>query len=341
MTRAHVTRLSREVFLTVGAVLGVLCIVATVAGFAFGIKPLVFQSGSMSPAIHTGDLGVARSVDAASVRRGDIVSVIDAGGSRVTHRVVNVAEQGDSRQLTLQGDANRKPDAEVYTTSRVERVLFAVPEAGYVVSAATGPIGLFFLGLYVAGLLSLIFRRRPDGPDDDGPTSPRRSGARRAVKPKGRTRATARTTAVVAFGATLLVASPATAVPWTDSVPVTGASLTAGTVAAPATMDCVSTGGDGRLTFPNTDPRFSYVIEYASSQTGAAESTRYVGPATAATISHTVSSGLFGGLGGSIYVRVYSAINVGSSYVWKSTGFRGQRLNVSLILGVVTCGTSF
>ena len=86
MTIRGIGRGAREVFLTFGALLGVLCIAATVAGAAFGVKPLVFRSGSMSPAINTGDLAVSRTVDARELKADDIVSVINSKGNRVNHR---------------------------------------------------------------------------------------------------------------------------------------------------------------------------------------------------------------------------------------------------------------
>jgi signal peptidase I len=240
MSRHGIVRVAREVFLTSGALLGVVCIVATVAGFTFGTVPLVFRSGSMSPAIHTGDLAIARTVDADTLAVGDVVSVIDSGGNRVTHRVQNVAAQGNARQLTLKGDANQTPDAEVYTVTRAARVLFHLPKAGYAVDAAASPAGLFVLGLYVAGMLALVLRRRPPE-DKDVPPRARRGGSRRAERPK-KARAAARSVAVAVVGATLMVSSPASAAFWTDDVPVTGI-LTAHTVPKPAITSCSVSGG--------------------------------------------------------------------------------------------------
>lgn len=52
-------RAGRELALTVGAVAGLICVVAATASMLFGIKPLVFRSGSMSPEITTGSLALA------------------------------------------------------------------------------------------------------------------------------------------------------------------------------------------------------------------------------------------------------------------------------------------
>ena len=266
MTRHAVVRIVREVFLTTGALLGVVCILATVAGATLGIKPLVFRSGSMSPAIHTGDLAVARSVDASSLSRGDIVSVVNSEGNRVSHRIVNISSQGAARQLTLKGDANKSPDAEVYIATRADRVLFHIPKAGYVVNAASSTGGVFVLGVFVAAMVTLIFRRpRGGGPDESEPApGGRRGGKRRANRP-GRSRSVARTAAPVVTAALLTIASPAVAA-WTDPVAVTGTTLTAYTVPKPVITSCVVTGGLGQKTATITFSEVStpFALDYTS-----------------------------------------------------------------------------
>ncbi len=120
----------REALLTVGAVLGARCLLLGLLAVTAGVHVLVFRSGSMSPTIATGDLALTRTVPASELRVDDVVSVIDSGGNRVTHRVVNIAEQGDQRQLTMRGDANEQPDSEIYTVNEAQRVFFVVPKAG-------------------------------------------------------------------------------------------------------------------------------------------------------------------------------------------------------------------
>lgn len=260
MTRRTFVHGAQELALTVGALLGLGCILATVAGYAFGITPLVFRSGSMSPAIGTGDLAVSQTVDASSLGRGDIVSVLNADGNRVTHRVVNIASQGAARQLTLKGDANRSPDPETYTVTRADRVLFDIPKAGYVVDAASGPAGLFVLGVYVTGMLVLAFRRRPPG-DADVPPPARRGGARKADRAS---RVTARSVAFAVVGTTL-VASPSSAAFWTDAGPVTGTTFTAYTVPKPVITSCSVSGLTQKTaTIRFTEVSSPYAFDYTS-----------------------------------------------------------------------------
>ena len=226
----------REALLTLGAVLGALCLLLGLLAVTFGVHLLVFQSGSMSPTIHTGDLALSRTVSAAELRPDDVVSVIDAGGDRVTHRVVDVVRQGDLRQLTLKGDANESIDQETYTVAEAQRVVFVLPKAGYVVSWTTSPLGLVLLGGYGAFLLSVFLRGR--GRDGGDPPVPprRRSPAKRRATPTRRT--TPALLAVALGGVIAFVPSQAAAAPWTDQVTIAGSTFGAHTVPAPSTFTC-------------------------------------------------------------------------------------------------------
>ncbi len=97
----------KEIALNVAAVAGLICIIATLASLIFGIKPLVFRSGSMEPAISTGALALAKTVPATELAVGDVISVDNDQGVRITHRVVELESAGaDTVLATLKGDAN-------------------------------------------------------------------------------------------------------------------------------------------------------------------------------------------------------------------------------------------
>jgi signal peptidase I len=265
--RARQRRTTRDVVLTLGAVLGAVCILATAASAVLDVKPLVFRSGSMSPAISTGDLAVAREVDASQLERGDIVSVINAGGSRVTHRLVASTERDGATQLVLKGDANKTADAEVYTATRAQKVLFDVPKAGYVVNAAASPGGVFVLGLYVAWMVALILRH-PSGDRHGGPGSSdgrRRGGSRRSGRPT-RSRSTVRSALLATTVGTVAIASPAAAAPWSDTVTAAGTTMTTYTVPKPVITSCNVTGGLGQKTATITFSEVSspYALDYTS-----------------------------------------------------------------------------
>ncbi|WP_082582053.1 signal peptidase I [Aeromicrobium sp. Root236] len=161
-------RAVREVVLTVGAVLGVLCLLSGVAAIAFHIKPIVFESGSMSPAVDTGALGISRTVPASDIKVGDVVTVLTDKGVRVTHRVTDVSHNGSKASLVLKGDANNVPDDDVYVVKSAPRLMFDIPKAGYVVSFISGPIGIFAGGLLVGVVLLTIVRPRTPGSKSKG-----------------------------------------------------------------------------------------------------------------------------------------------------------------------------
>ncbi|WNF40782.1 signal peptidase I [Rhodococcus sp. NyZ502] len=165
-------RAGRELALTVGAVAGLICVLAAAASMLFGIKPLVFRSGSMSPEIATGSMALAHTVPATDLAVGDVVSVVNGQGTRITHRVYELDQQaGNSVTVTLKGDANAKPDAEPYFITEADRIFFSVSGLGYAIAWLSSPLAIFLGGALVGGLVIIAFRpnsRRKDS--DDGPS---------------------------------------------------------------------------------------------------------------------------------------------------------------------------
>lgn len=168
------TRNRRELALNVGAVLGLICIVVAFASMLFGITPLVFRSGSMSPEISTGSLALARTIDAADIRVGDVVSVNNDIGTRISHRVIAIEPAGDGAvSLTLKGDANPGPDGLPYVVTEADRIVGSVPMLGYVAAWLSSKTAIFLGGIVAGALLMLAFGpiRRPSDntPQTDEP----------------------------------------------------------------------------------------------------------------------------------------------------------------------------
>ncbi|MGO2611180.1 signal peptidase I [Glutamicibacter ardleyensis] len=157
--------------LNIGAVLGTLCLLMAFCMFAFGLKPLIFASGSMGPEIPTGSLGLAVPAAMSEIVPGEIVSVLNSEGTRVTHRVVENGPSG----LILKGDANPVEDLQPYVVETADQLLFSVPLLGYVISWFNQPWAFFVGGLLCAYLLYLAFGVRgtklpgtTDGNHDSG-----------------------------------------------------------------------------------------------------------------------------------------------------------------------------
>jgi len=123
---------------------------------AFGHPVLVVLSGSMSPAIKTGDLIIDDPVSvtgATRLRAGQVITFYDAPGSRtvITHRIVKVVHRGGQVLYQTKGDQNDAPDAALRPASTVIGTYATkIPRGGYFLSNLHKPM---VLGLLLAAPL--------------------------------------------------------------------------------------------------------------------------------------------------------------------------------------------
>ncbi|MBH0007834.1 signal peptidase I [Salinibacterium sp. SWN1162] len=160
--------------LTVAAAGGALCIVLVLLAVVFNITLIMFKTGSMSPTIPAGSLAVVKEIPAAEVAVGDVVTVDRLGALPITHRVTSVAAaDGESRSITMRGDANEADDAAPYLVDTVRIVLFSFPELAYLVSAASTPQMLGGITLGATLLVTWAFWPREEPRAPRSPRSPR------------------------------------------------------------------------------------------------------------------------------------------------------------------------
>lgn len=157
MPRASVRSRIEDAALSLLAILGVVCILATIAAFAFNISLIMFKTGSMSPTITPGSLAVVRQIPASDIRVGDITTVARAEGQLpVTHRVISTTPiGGGAYSIEMKGDANASPDARPYEVTEVRRVLWHVPGLAYVVATISKPA--YMAGITVAASLLVVW----------------------------------------------------------------------------------------------------------------------------------------------------------------------------------------
>jgi signal peptidase I len=325
--RVTAGRLLRETLLTVGAVLGVMCLGWAIVMGAFGITPLVVTSGSMSPAIATGDLAFVRTVPADDLRRGDVVSVAGVSGVRVTHRIVAVERTGDRFVLELKGDANTSPDAGTYEVTSADRVLAHVPKGGYAIKAVASPAGAVAGGLLVAVVLIVAF----------GPGSARPRGGRR--------RFDVVVVALVVAGLGVgWRAAPmqATRASFTDAPSLTTGQFAAHTVLRPDSASCSSSLLSATISWPAKDPRYDYEVVLRRVSTGAVVSTRQVtGAGVSTTYSGLSSFGLVVGAG-TVDFQVDVRSKLATATSWTSATVRtyaNVRVLAIVIGATVSCTT--
>ena len=158
-------------FVAVGLAIGIAA--ALLAPFAFDARPLVVLSGSMEPALGTGDVTVVRSIAPVDARPGDIVTFRDPADAErlITHRVRSMTIQGDAVQFVTRGDANNVSERwRVAANGEIGRVLYRIPELGWALTFARSK-GLFVLLLGAALVLLVVFELmaiwRPERDEDE------------------------------------------------------------------------------------------------------------------------------------------------------------------------------
>jgi signal peptidase I len=137
---------------------GVAVLVAALAPLALGYRPYTVLSGSMEPAIGTGDLIVARPIAPVEARVGDVVTFPDPsrGGKLVIHRVRRLSASEGKAHFVTRGDANDAGERwDVPLHDRIGRAVLRVPKLGYLAAWANSPRGRWALLVVPAILLGV------------------------------------------------------------------------------------------------------------------------------------------------------------------------------------------
>ena len=90
-----------------------------------GALPLIVLTDSMYPLIESGDLIICRTTEAEEIETGDVIAFFDPAGngsSIVTHRVVEVTEQGGQIAWRTKGDNNNTEDRLLVTADKLVAV---------------------------------------------------------------------------------------------------------------------------------------------------------------------------------------------------------------------------
>lgn len=116
-----------------------------------GNRFYIVRSGSMEPAIGTGDLIIVNSRYAYErLKEGDIITFSIPNGALVTHRIRKVSEEG----LHTGGDANILSDGIVTTRENyLGREWLALPKLGYAASALLGKKGRILMVTAAAAMI--------------------------------------------------------------------------------------------------------------------------------------------------------------------------------------------
>lgn len=160
--RAPLARRLRRI-LTLAAVATIVVAVLPRLAIEAGYQPLVVQSGSMAPALRTGDAVISRVVGPSAVDAGDVVTFVDStrGDRLVTHRVVEVRRQGDQYSFVTKGDSNSGVERwDIAENDSLGRLTLRIPKLGFVVAVTSAPAWRALLGALAIGMLTVTAVRR-------------------------------------------------------------------------------------------------------------------------------------------------------------------------------------
>ncbi len=134
------------------AILVLLAALLILSAFNIGVRAYVVSSGSMSPAIHTGDLVFSHK--SGNYKKGDIITFIDSRNKYVSHRIYRVEKKDGKTTYTTKGDANNAPDGSpVFPGNVMGKVVFHIPLLGIPIAFFHTKIGLVVLIVGIGAIL--------------------------------------------------------------------------------------------------------------------------------------------------------------------------------------------
>ncbi|MFQ5879448.1 MAG: signal peptidase I [Dehalococcoidia bacterium] len=176
MRRAAALRWLAKVVGLLAILASVACVGLVLAGVGptlFGYNAFIMSGASMGSTTPAGSIVVSRPTRAEALAVGDVVTFRrpDQPNTSITHRIVAINHEDGRRVFLTRGDANKDIDPEpARLQGQVDRMVYAVPFAGYIIRFARSRQGVILLlllpvlGLLALEALSLRRRRRALAP---------------------------------------------------------------------------------------------------------------------------------------------------------------------------------
>lgn len=141
---------------TIGAFV-LTAMLAAAVPLAVGDRSYVVRSGSMAPAIETGDVVVVEPISPLDAEVGEIVTFHnpEANGDLTSHRAITITRRGDDVRFTTKGDSNTGTEQwRVPIEGEIGKVLYRVPMLGFASVWIQTPAGRVALVIIPALLLA-------------------------------------------------------------------------------------------------------------------------------------------------------------------------------------------
>ena len=147
----HVIKVFINTLMTLVLIVGIVFITL----YFIGIQPFVVETGSMQPTIQAGSISFVNiHVKYDEIKENDIIAFESSNGARVTHRVINITEEG----FETKGDSNNKSDGISTTKSNyIGKNVFSIPGVGKFVKFIQTTVGKIVLVTIIVILLLVGF----------------------------------------------------------------------------------------------------------------------------------------------------------------------------------------
>lgn len=123
-----------------------------------GNKFFTVLTGSMEPAIMTGDLIIVKETAPEAIVAGDVITFGSTSSENVTtHRVKEVINENGQIQYITQGDANNVQDpSPIPSQVLIGKVVKCVPKLGAVMAWMKSNLMLIIVAIFAIGALGII-----------------------------------------------------------------------------------------------------------------------------------------------------------------------------------------
>lgn len=125
----------------------------------FGYQLKTVLSGSMEPTFKTGSIIAIKPIDDPStLKKDDVITYMESQDKLITHRIIEVINNGDQTMFKTKGDNNEDPDFNPIIAPNVvgKYTGFTLPFAGYFIDFAKSKNGAALL-LILPGVLLLAY----------------------------------------------------------------------------------------------------------------------------------------------------------------------------------------
>ncbi len=113
-------------------------------GIGLPFQLYLVQSGSMAPAIMTGDIVVVKK--SAVYHKGETITFYDQNHRVITHRIIKQFDQNQRSNFVTKGDANETSDRQTVSQPKViGKVVLILPKLGFLVAFAKTRYGALLL----------------------------------------------------------------------------------------------------------------------------------------------------------------------------------------------------